>query len=116
MPNDAHAPLINNVNGTIVLVDRGNVSFAVKVRHAQDAGAVGVVIGDDGSCSEDFECGHRLGSRMTNDFAARDLKEAWEGVRIPVVLVTRAAVERITQLLHMRYVKIDGFGMQRYVP
>jgi hypothetical protein len=35
VPNDASSPLLNSVGGAIVLVLRGGVTFASKVRHAQ---------------------------------------------------------------------------------
>ena len=35
------------VNGKIALIDRGICSFIVKVKNAQNAGAVGVIIGDN---------------------------------------------------------------------
>lgn len=47
-PNtDACTPLVNPVAGKIVLVDRGTCTFTVKVKNAQDAGAIGVVVADN---------------------------------------------------------------------
>lgn len=49
--SDACEPLINsgasNVNGKIVLIDRGVCAFTVKVANAQAAGAKGVIIADN---------------------------------------------------------------------
>ncbi len=43
---DACEPLINGaaIAGNIALVDRGSCAFTVKVRNAQDAGAIGVIV------------------------------------------------------------------------
>jgi hypothetical protein len=47
--SDGCSPLVNAqfVSGTITLIDRGNCSFVDKVRNAQAAGAVGVVLADN---------------------------------------------------------------------
>lgn len=46
---DACSPLTNSdvISGSIALVDRGNCDFTIKVRNAQDAGAIGVLIADN---------------------------------------------------------------------
>jgi hypothetical protein len=43
---DGCSPLVNStaVSGRIALVDRGTCAFTMKVKHAQDAGALGVVV------------------------------------------------------------------------
>lgn len=48
-PIDAVTPLTNAADaaGKIVYIDRGNIEFAVKIRHAQEAGALGVIIGNN---------------------------------------------------------------------
>lgn len=48
---DACAPLLDpaSVRGRIALVDRGWCTFAVKARHVQDAGAVGMVVANNTS-------------------------------------------------------------------
>lgn len=43
---NACEPLINVVAGKIVLLDRGGCAFVTKVKNAQDAGAIGVVVAD----------------------------------------------------------------------
>jgi hypothetical protein len=40
-------PLTNAVSGKVVLLDRGICTFVIKVKNAQDAGAIGVVIADN---------------------------------------------------------------------
>lgn len=42
--HEACDPPINNLNGKIAIIDRGNCNFTVKVKNAQDAGAVGVIM------------------------------------------------------------------------
>jgi hypothetical protein len=44
---DGCTPLLNSVSGQIVLLDRGTCAFTVKVKNAQDAGAIAVLIGDN---------------------------------------------------------------------
>lgn len=41
---NACSPLVSNVSGKIVLIDRGACSFVTKVKNAQNAGAVAVII------------------------------------------------------------------------
>ncbi len=44
---DGCEPLVNDVTGKIVLVDRGSCNFNVKVKNAQDAGAVAVMVANN---------------------------------------------------------------------
>jgi hypothetical protein len=44
---NACEPLVNVVAGKIVLLDRGDCTFVVKVKNAQNAGAIGVVVADN---------------------------------------------------------------------
>ena len=46
LTGNACEPLINVVAGKIVLLDRGGCTFTVKVKNAQDAGGVGVIVAD----------------------------------------------------------------------
>ena len=48
-PTEACEPLINAaaVNGKIALLDRGTCNFTVKVKNAQDAGAIGVIVANN---------------------------------------------------------------------
>jgi Zn-dependent metalloprotease len=48
-PNDACSPLTNGaaISGNIALVYRGTCGFVVKVKNAQNAGAIGVVVSDN---------------------------------------------------------------------
>jgi PA domain len=44
---DGCVPLVNNVAGKVVLLDRGVCNFTIKVKNAQNAGAIAVVIADN---------------------------------------------------------------------
>ncbi|MBU6402955.1 MAG: hypothetical protein KGS61_21755, partial [Verrucomicrobia bacterium] len=50
-PLDASAPLTNAaaIKGNIALIDRGSVTFASKIGHAEDAGAIAVIVADNHS-------------------------------------------------------------------
>jgi hypothetical protein len=50
-PNDGCSAIGGSVSGKIALIDRGTCFFVVKVKNAQDAGAVGVIIADNMSSS-----------------------------------------------------------------
>jgi hypothetical protein len=43
---NACEPIVNDVAGKLVLVDRGGCLFTIKAKNAQDAGAVGMVVAD----------------------------------------------------------------------
>ena len=44
---DACSALTSNVTGKIALVDRGSCTFVTKVKNAQNAGAIGVIVADN---------------------------------------------------------------------
>lgn len=46
VPTNGCEPILNDVNGKIAFVDRGGCTFTIKVKNAQDAGAIGVVVAD----------------------------------------------------------------------
>jgi hypothetical protein len=43
---NACEPIVNNVAGKLVLVDRGGCFFTVKAKNAQNAGAIGMIVAD----------------------------------------------------------------------
>ncbi len=45
---DACEPISNNVTGAIALIDRGSCSFVAKVQNAENAGAVAVIVANNG--------------------------------------------------------------------
>lgn len=44
---DACEPIVNSVAGQIALVDRGTCTFTIKVKNAQNAGAIAVLVADN---------------------------------------------------------------------
>lgn len=44
--SNACEPIVNDVVGKIALLDRGGCTFPIKVKNAQDAGAIGVIVAD----------------------------------------------------------------------
>jgi hypothetical protein len=44
---DACSPILNDLSGRIALVDRGTCAFTIKVKNAQDAGAIAVLVADN---------------------------------------------------------------------
>ncbi len=46
-PADGCSAITNNVSGMVALVDRGTCTFNVKVKNAQDAGAIAVLVADN---------------------------------------------------------------------
>jgi len=45
--SNACEPLVNDLTGSIALIDRGACAFTIKVKNAQNAGAVGVIVADN---------------------------------------------------------------------
>lgn len=83
-----------------------------KVLRVQVAGARGVVVVDDGGCDEGFtDCG-RLGSVRDGGFARRDGAHAWSGVRIPVALLSATQGKRLSRMLKLHRVNVEGLGEQ----
>jgi Zn-dependent metalloprotease len=50
---DACEAITNNVSGAIALIDRGTCDFVVKVKNAQNAGAVGAVVANNDAVNPD---------------------------------------------------------------
>lgn len=113
VPNDASTELLDAVGGTVMLADRGAVSIAAKAVRAQKAGAIALVVIDtQGECDEAFRCG-RLGSKADGALlAARDMRSAWHGVHIPVVMVTKASGQRLVLQMDVTEQFIPGLGAQ----
>lgn len=113
VPNDASEPMVNPVRGAAVLVERGGAPIITKVVHAQEAGAVAVLVVDTpGDCTEDFECG-RLGSgKGGRGFAAADPASRWQHVIIPVALVSKGTAQRLVLQMDATEMHIEGMGSQ----
>lgn len=78
------------------------------------AGAVALVIMDDGSCTEDFVCGGWLGSKADGLLAWRDERQAWIDIQIPVVFVTANHGARLVRQMETRAMNMPGFGPQQH--
>lgn len=82
------------------------------------AGALAVIVADDGGCGESFDCGPRIGSRSEGQgLAAFDSISDWRAVRIPVVMITAAAANRVRAQLTahglLQSVHTAEFGTQK---
>lgn len=83
-----------------------------KVLKVQAAGATGVIVIDDGGCSEGFvDCG-RLGGLRDNGFAKRDGAHAWSAVKVPAVLVSAGEGARLRGMMQLQKIVIAGIGGQ----
>ena len=96
----------DKVRGRIVMVKRGVVPFVLKVRNAIEAGALGIIIVDDGRCPEDEdEWMHSqkciVGSVFKNGdgWASQDNPEAWSQTRIPTYFVTTNVGGNLTSVV-----------------
>ena len=115
VPNDASAQLLNSetIEGHIALVDRGEVPLATKVRRAQEAGAVGIVIVDDGGCTEQYDCGV-LGAQRNGRFSATDHAQLWRKIRIPAVLLLKSLGDRIKTMMELESINLGPeLGLQQ---
>ena len=98
----------DELTGNVALVHRSATPLVQKILHAQEAGAVGVVLVDDGRCESDLNCG-RIGSARLGGFAPRDDPSSWRLVKIPSVLVSQETGKRIRRLMRPR----SGLGCRR---
>lgn len=114
VPNDIAGARLLNVEelvGRVALVDRGVVPLVDKVLAAQKAGAIGVVIADDGNCTELYECG-RVGSPKLGGFGSRDPWHLWMKVEIPALLVMADVGDRLKKMMKLERIFIPGIGEQ----
>ncbi|KAH9108250.1 hypothetical protein LEN26_014136 [Aphanomyces euteiches] len=113
VPNTASDDLFNihQLEGRIVLVDRGDVPILEKVERVQEAGGIAVVLVDDGECSDGFECGS-LGSRSTHNFLEQDDSFRWNHIVIPVVLILHDDGMRIKARMSLVRMDVPDLGMQ----
>jgi hypothetical protein len=119
VPNDGSRDLYNahHLYGRIAVLDRGKVPFASKVRRAQEAGAIGVVIVDHLDCQLDGTgCD---GSALVNfyqsssdanmgGFLASDQYVAWRDITIPSIMVTMETGQRLKALMDLVQFELDG--------
>jgi hypothetical protein len=102
-PPLADKPLLNahQARHRLLLVDRGGVPLLHKVRVAQDAGAIGVLIADGGKCNNTFDqiCCPGADKSRNEGFAAPDPVSQWKTVHIPVALLHKADADKIKELI-----------------
>ena len=116
IPNHADTPSPINAHqlrDRIAFVDRGGNSLLEKAMKLQAAGAIGVIIADDGQCDEHFvHCGTRAGSAREGGFAAHDhANEEWRSIKIPVLLVTLSTAEKMRRSMPIERIEIKGRGV-----
>ena len=115
VPNDGSRPPMNpaQLAGSVALFDRGAVSLVEKVIHAQNCGAVAVVLIDDGTCTDDgySHCG-AAGRLADGGFAKKDRYDMWSKVEIPAVFITEGEGQRILNNMHLEEISIPGLGEQ----
>nr|CCA27511.1 conserved hypothetical protein [Albugo laibachii Nc14] len=109
-PLNASTPLQNSqdVYGRIVILHRDQTSFLDKVWHAQQAGALGVVIIDTGGvCRGTFDGNCVFGSSkaLGNGFGHTDGHDRWYEIRIPYILITKAAAASL----------LPGCDLQKFI-
>jgi hypothetical protein len=85
-----------------------------KVIVAQKAGALAVLIADDGSCGEAFaNCGPRAGSVSQGGFAPHDSQTIWQSqIKIPVLLISVSAAERLRRAMEIQRLNLPQYGWQ----
>jgi hypothetical protein len=83
----------------------------MKVLAVQRAGALGVVIADNGSCVGRYECG-RAGSPKDGGFSRRDPWQSWRDVAIPALLVMEKEAGRLRSMMRLEKRRIPGLGEQ----
>lgn len=117
LPNDvSRAPMnADEVRGNIAICHRGNVPMVHKILKLQAAGALGVVLVDDGSCRDALDCG-RAGSPRLGGFAPKDDAEAWRKVAIPAVFVSQETGDRMRKLMPLEHFEIPKLGRQWVSP
>merc|ERR1712224_465902 len=86
--------------GRIVVTMRGQCALLHMVRTAQQLGALGVIIVDDGECKSKFDqhCVPGADKSRGEGFARLDRSDLWEHIHIPHVLMHW---EDADQMLHL---------------
>src|SRR5262249_40094321 len=79
------------VHGKIALVDRGACTFVVKVKNAQDAGAVAVMVADNTAANPPGGLGGAdptitISSVLVRHTRGTAIRAAWAGGRVPVTM------------------------------
>lgn len=113
VPNDGNTLKLMNsreMKGMVSVFTRGGgVTIVDKVRTAQDSGAVGVIIIDNGTCSRNVQ---QCGIHPDEGFGIHEDWMAWEQIKIPCLLITKAGGNRLNNILNPDVVHIPGIGSQ----
>lgn len=115
IPNHGETDALMNsaqLRANVAILERGKVEVLAKALKVQKAGAVALIIADDGSCTADLSyCGRRAGGNK-NGFAPLDDAQAWAEVNIPVLIISSASAERLRRLMVISQVDLPRFGIQ----
>lgn len=114
IPNLADSDILNDEQFTnrIVIVDRGGITLFEKIFKIQEAGALGIIIADDGQCNEQFSyCGPRVGSVREGGFAPHDhFDKMWRVINIPVLLISLKTAEHMRRLMPVERIFLPKMG------
>eukprot|EP00941_MAST-03F_sp_MAST-3F-sp1_P002183 g2183.t1 len=115
VPNDASSELLNadHLTDNLVLVDRGSTPIVEIVRTVERSspGALGIIIVDDGSCDDNFQC--TKGSRKAGEgFGAADDWQNWVGLNTPCFLVTKDTGKSLKSFMPLHKVNVVNLGEQ----
>jgi len=78
----------SHMAGKIAVVQRGHVPIVKKAMYAQRAGAIAVIVLDDGQCEAfDQRCMPGSDKKHGERFASEDVPGTWKKIKVPVVLM-----------------------------
>lgn len=99
-------------NRVVLLARGGGIPIVDKVRKAQAAGAIAVVIIDDGQCDHELSsCGPRAGGRHDGGFSSSDSINDWSTIKIPAVLITSDSADALRKNMQLERTEIGKLGM-----
>jgi MYXO-CTERM domain-containing protein len=96
---DGCSAITNNVSGSIAYVDRGTCAFTIKVKNAQNAGAIGVIIGSNSTSP----IGSMGGTDATITVPSMLVEQA-----TGVTIKSNAAAGMTARMLHTAGIDRDG--------
>ncbi len=90
----------NKIRGNVAWVIRGNIGFVHKVKVLQKAGALAVIIVDNGKCTSfNQACIPGADKSKGENFALKDMSGPWENVRIPVYFILYDDAIKMAELI-----------------
>ena len=120
VPNDGSDTIMNDedVRGRIALMKRGGVALNTKVRHAQEAGALAVLILNS-NCTlakDGLRCeAERKERAYGHGFSISDPPNHWSGLKIPAGILSVKDGKRIVNLMDLERMDMGGtLGVQYY--